>query len=48
MARENLKETDQIELDLDDAEETEVDVSGEDVKEAPLVAETEDDQFEKG
>ena len=47
MARENLKETDQIELDLDDAEETEVDVSGEDVKEAPLVAETEDDQFEK-
>ena len=47
MAKENLKETDQIELDLDDAEETEVDVSGEDVKEAPLVAETEDDQFEK-
>ena len=36
MARENLKETDQIELDLDDAEETEVDVSGEDVKKRHL------------
>jgi hypothetical protein len=46
MAKENYKETDQIELDLTDATETEVDVSGEDVNEASF-AESENDQFEK-
>jgi hypothetical protein len=48
MAKENLKETDQIELDLDDAEETEVDVSavGDTETEAPVEV-ADDDQFEK-
>jgi hypothetical protein len=46
MAKENLKETDQIELDLTDETETEVDISGEDVNEASF-AESENDQFEK-